>query len=226
MISGVWSWMRCFAGAIFVVAFFVMVFPAHALTIQEMQQGIDQKNAEIKKLQEAKAKYQDELKKNQQKSGTLKQEIATIDSSIQSLSGSIALTERQIEGAQLQIQELGAEISQKDSSIKNVKSGLANILATYAQYELEPQIYVLLKEDSLSQFFRRLNDSALLQKNMLAALGDLHQLRDERAAQKSQSEKKKTELQNFENNLATQKQSQVVVKNDRNNLLAITKNQD
>jgi murein DD-endopeptidase MepM/ murein hydrolase activator NlpD len=213
-------------GVIFMAAFFVMASRAKALTIQEMQQGIEQKNAEIKKLQEEKKKYQAELQKNQQKSGGLKQEIASIDSSIQSVSKTIAITQRQIERAQLQIRQLGVEISQKDSSIKKVKNGLADSVATFVRHEQEPLIYGLLRDTSLSQFFRALNEAALLQKNMLVTLGDLHQLREEQAVQKSEGEEKKNELQGFENNLTTQKQSQVAIKSDRNNLLAVTKNQE
>lgn len=209
-----------------VVAFFIATSSVHALTIQELQKGIDQKNAEIQKLQEAKKKYQAELQKNQQRSSTLKQEIANIDNSIHSLSNSIALTEGQIERARLQIQQLGLEISQKDASIQNVKNGLATIMNSFAQHEQEPQMYALFKGNSLSQFFRNLSDATLLEKNMLAALGNLHQLRNERAEEKTQSEEKKTELQGFESNLTTQKQGEVMAKNDRSNLLAITKNQE
>ncbi|MBI3442210.1 MAG: peptidoglycan DD-metalloendopeptidase family protein [Candidatus Sungbacteria bacterium] len=214
------------SGAIIAVAFFVTVFPARALTIHELQKGIDQKNAEIQKLQEAKKKYQAVLQKNRQRSSTLKQEIANIDTSIQALSSSITLTERQIERARLQIRQLGIEISQKDASMHNIKGGLANVMNTFAQHEQEPLVYVLLKGDPLSQLFKNLNDAALLEKNMLASIGDLRQLRNERAAEKSQSEEKKAELQNLESNLATQKQGQVVAKNDRSDLLAITKNEE
>lgn len=215
-----------FSAAIFLVAFFVATSPVYALTIQELQKGIEQKNAEIQKLQESKKKYLGELQKNQQRSNTLKQEIADIDNSIRNLSNSIALTERQIERARLQIQQLGLEISEKDTSIQKVKGGLATIVNSFAQHEQEPQIYALLKTNSLSRFFRTLSDATLLEKNMLLTLGDLHQLRNERATEKSQSEEKKTELQNLENNLTTQKQSQLGAKNDRSNLLAITKNEE
>lgn len=226
MISGMRRFIILFSGVIFLIAFFVAVLPAKALTIQELQKGIEQKNAEIQKLQEAKKKFQAELQKNQQRSSTLKQEISNIDNAIRSLSHGIALTERQIERAQLQIQQLGIEISQKDSSVRNIKGGLANIVNTFAQHEQESLISVLLKGNPLSQLFKNLNDAALLQKNMLASISDLRQLRNERAVEKLQSEEKKNELQNLENNLAVQKQGQVVAKNDRNNLLAITKNEE
>ena len=98
---------------IFVIASFVLVPCTHALTIDELQKGIEQKSAEIAKLQEQKKKFQDELKKNQKRSGTLKQEIANIDGSIRNLSNNIALALRKIERTQLQIQQLASEIAQK-----------------------------------------------------------------------------------------------------------------
>jgi len=226
MISGKrLSWWYLF-GVLCLIHFFVATFSAYALTIKELQKGIEQKNAEIQKLQEAKKKYQQELKKNQQQSGTLKQEIAKIDNSINSLSTGIALTERQIERARLQIQQLDLEMSQKDASIGKVKSGLATVLNSFARREQEPYIYALFRGNSLAQFFRALGEAALLEKNMLVALEGLHQLRNERAQEKSESEEKKAELQNLENNLIVQKQGQVVAKNDRSNLLAITKNEE
>ncbi len=226
MISGTRSWMGWFSGAIFLIALFAAANTVHALTIYELQRGIDQKNAEIQKLQEAKKKYQQELQKNQQRSGTLKQEIANIDNSIKSLSDSIVLTERQVERARLQIQQLGLEISQKDSSIQKVKSGLAIVLNSFAQREQEPQMYALFKGNSLAQFFRVIHDATLLEQKMLVALDDLHALRTARAQEKSKSEEKKAELQNLEGNLTVQKQGQVAAKNDRNSLLSITKNEE
>lgn len=226
MISGARQWVACSIGAIFIAAFFVMAFPARAMTIQELQKGIEQKNVEIQKLQEAKRKYQQELQKNKQKSTTLKQEIANIDNAIRDLSTSIALTERQIERTRLQIQQLGMEISRKDASIAKVKKGLASVLNAFARQEQEPKIYTFLKGDSLSHFFKVLSEATLLEKNMLATLGDLHQLRTARAAEKFESEEKKAELEGLENNLTVQKQGQVVAKSDRSNLLAITKNEE
>ena len=226
MTSRTWRFLWYFGEAVLAVVFLVMAVSTHALTIYELQKGIDQKNVEIQKLQEQKKKYQQQLQKNQQRSGTLKTEIANIDNSIKSISNSISLTERQIERARLQIQQLGLEISQKDASIGKVKSGLAIVLNSFAQREQEPYIYALFKGDSLAQFFRTIHDATLLEQNMLVALDNLHELRNERAEEKSESEEKKAELQNLENNLTVQKQGQVVAKNDRNNLLAITKNEE
>ena len=210
-----------------ILAVFFMMHPvARANALDDLKKSIDQKNEEIKKLEEDARKYRAELATKQQMGKSLKQELTRIQTNIKKLQNDIAVTQQQIKRAELQINALSYQIGDKEQAIRKLQSGLASLLALFYETEKNSSIELFFRQPTFSRFFQMIDGNAAVQKKALSALTDLHALRSELEGEKNAQEQKRDESKDLNTLLTQRRQTLVSQKIEQTQLLSITKQQE
>lgn len=199
---------------------------AFAQSTEELKKVIDQKNEEIKKLEEEAKKYRGEVYSTAERGKTLKAEIARIDKTVQQLRKEITLTEKKMKNTELEIKKTGMEIKEKDSTIKKMRSSLAEVFRAIDENDDNSLVKILLQEEGLTQFFNYLDYSSMIQSRIADSITELKTVRGELKTKKAEAEEKKEKLENLGKTLAANKNTKEDVQRERKQLLAITKNKE
>ncbi len=211
---------------------FTTAFLSYAIFVQAeedtdgLKRTIEQKNEEIRKLEEEAQKYRAEIASKQQMGNTLKDEVSRIEKTIKQLKRDIFLNEKKIQKTELEVKETSLEISQKETSIEKLRSGLAGLLQVFAEKDQASLLTTLTKYNLLSEFFQQLDYNNTLKKSILLSLDTLRVVQKELQNQKKVAEDKKKELTNFKKAISDRKKYQEETKKRQNELLAETKNQE
>ena len=214
------------AAALGAVAFFTFsVKSAHGETLSELQQAIEAKNHEIKRLEGEAAQFRAEIATRQETAKTLKGELARVDRAIVQLQRDIALTSGRARKKELEIQELGIEISDQEARIATLQKGIGAALRVLAAHDEEPLLAVMLKHQRISDFLGAADELSTLQDKALSSITELREIKKELAGQQKDAEDKKRELRDLETTLADRRAIQEGEKRARSQLLASTKNQ-
>lgn len=217
-------WCACIAACM--LAIFLITKPVHAGALDDLKKSIEQKNTEIQKLEEDAKKYRAELATKQQMGKNLKQELSRIETNIKKLKNDIAVTQQQITRAELQIIEISYQIDSKEQSIKKLTRGLAGLVSVFYQTEQNTVIELFLRQPTFSAFFQMINGNAVIEKKVLASLNDLHTLHADLEQQKSEQQIKRDESKDLSNLLRQRQQALVSQKNEQNQILSITQQQE
>ncbi len=212
--------------ALVAIAAFSLLSIARAETLEELKQEITAKNQEIKKLEDEATKFREEIASRQTQARTLAGELARIDTAIARLRKEVALTEQRIKGKQLEIKKLGIDIGDKEQSIGKIQQGLGAMIQGLSENNQTELFTVILKYGRLSDFLRQIDEAAQLQGRMLYVITTLRDLRAQLQGQKTDAEKKQSELKNLQQALAGQRMAQEGEKKSRSDLLTLTKNQE
>lgn len=207
-------------------AIFFIIQTASASVLDDLKKSIDEKNAEIQKLEEDAQKYRAELSTKQQMGKSLKQELNRIQTNIKKLQSDIAVTQQKVKRAELQITELSYQISDKEQSIKKIKNGLSSLVALFYETERNNTIELFLRQPTFSRFFQILNGNASIEKKFLSTLTDLHVLRVELEGQKNAEAVKRDESTDLRNLLKQRQQALVTQKTEQSQVLTITQQQE
>ena len=213
-------------GAMTIVAVLLLWQQGSADVIDDLKSEIEQKNAEIQKLNEEAEKYRAEVEAKQQEAQTLKAEISRVNNSIGKLQRDIAITERTVERTELEIKTLTLEILEKERAINKLRRGLAGLIQVLFEQSERPLFVSLVGNRFLSDFFTQLDYVAMLEDRILGSLDNLRVLKSDRESKKTAAEKKQQELASLKNSLGGKKAVQESIRNERNNLLSVTRNEE
>ncbi len=205
--------------AVIAIATFVFSPDSFAATIDDLKRSIEQKNAEIKKLEEEASQYRDGIFSTQRRGKTLKEELLRISNLITQFKRDISLTERKIEKKNFEIQELSVHIADKEASIQRLRTGLGNLIEVISQKDNEPLVATLLRSGVLSDFFRELDSTSLVQNKIINSLGNIRSLKRDLEIEKANAQDKKNDLESFEDTLRDQKKMQEGTRQERTGLL-------
>jgi len=200
--------------------------PGKAESTNELQKLIDRKSEEIKKLEQQSKEYRQEISNQAQTGQTLKGELAKLDLAIKKLRSDIYLNQQKISKTELEIDQTAASIQDKETSINKLHRGLAGMVQAIYENDRENMLKVLMKNPTVTAFFNQLDYAEYLQKKMLSSLEELKNLEKELQDKKIVAEGKKSDLAGLQQSLHDQKQIQEGTKDDKNDLLAVTKNQE
>lgn len=199
---------------------------AQETDIDKLQQEIEAKNEEIKKLEEEAERYRKELQTTQEQGKNLQTELARIDRTIRKLRQDIAVTRARIKKAELQISQLAADINDKEKTGEALRDGLNEILRTLYEQEHQPLIAALVQNKFLSGFFRQFDYISRAKERMLGTVKELRILREELAIKKVEAETTKEKTEDLQRLLSSRKVVVDQERNERNELLRATKNQE
>lgn len=204
----------------------LFLIPADAVTESELRVRIDQRNAQIKQLEEEIAKYQQSIAQTSEKSKTLTGEITRIETEIKRLNTDIRLTESRIGATELQIEELDIEIADKEQDIERNKDVLAATLKSIYENETEATMFVLLKNEKVSDFFTDLEHIQDLEDSVQANLFNLKNLKAGLEEERADKEGRKNDLARLHRELDDKKDIHQSAQSQKKTLLVDTKNQE
>ena len=200
--------------------------PISAATLEDLRKMVEQKNEEIRKLEEEAKKYKAEIATKQERGKSLKGEIARIQGTIRSLQNDIVITEAQIKKKELEIQETSVEISQKELHIADLRNRLGILIQLFFEQQQTSLIGMLLGTASMADFFRTLDYGGRISQKIVERLALLKELRDDLAAQKIQAEAHRNKTQELKRLLAMRHSALENQKQEQSTLLKVTQLQE
>lgn len=212
--------------AVFFIAALFMSGYARASQADDLRSKIEQRNQEIKALEEEIAQYRSKIDATESQAKTLKNQISTINATVFKLNADIKYTQSKIGKAELEIEKLLLEIADKEEEINSNRGALAQALRNVYETESQSLVEILLARDQLSDFFNELKYMEDLQNSVGNNLASLRQIKEDLQNTEARRQNEKANLLDLKGELTDRKVIQKNAYNDKNILLKDTKNKE
>ena len=192
----------------------------------DIQQQIDEQNAQIAQLDKDIAQYQKQLDAVGSQKKTLQSALSQLDLSLKKSAASINATKKKISSTQLQITQLGQGIAVKQDSIDTGEAGLSESFRQLYVSDSASFITQVLASEDFADTWREVDSHQTLQS---AISGQVEQLSTEKQSLseiKKKTEGKRAELVAQQNTLLAQQGELNATKKAQSELLAQTKSQE
>lgn len=210
----------------FLILNLLFVIPVLAATPQELKQAIEEK---AKKLQEVNNQIQNTQKQLDTVHGqknSLKKELKNIDYSINQLNLGIKSSQINIEKSTLELQELQYDISDINAGISNKKLALIKLVRELYEKDRDGLLSVFLKNKSLAASLLENQSIFNLNGGLSVELENLKVLNGQLNEKFQATTGKKQKIESENRNLKNKKSIVEDQKQERQDLLAQTKNQE
>ncbi len=201
-------------------------FFAVAQTADELQQQIDQHNAQIAQLDKEIAQYQTQLNATSAKKQTLQSQLDQLNLSIKKTTASITKTKSQISTTELQIKQLATGIAKTQGTITQERLGLEQSMRAFAEEESRPLVIQLLADENIASVWNDLQAASSLQTAIATHITDLASAKQVLTNTKTATEQKRAQLVKQQNTLLTQQGSLTATKQAQSDLLKQTRSQE
>lgn len=198
----------------------------NATEIDELRKQIDGKQGEIQRLEKQIAVYKEQIKNQKSAASTLSKQIAAMEAQIKKLQAEIQLTQAKISAAALKIEELKSDINARSIEIQKQKDNLGETIRAINDFDQETSISLVLKNDNFSDFLNQVQFIESLQQGLQTKLEEIKMLKKELEEKKISQEEQKSALENFRNELSGKNMVLASQKEDKEDLLTQTKNQE
>ena len=218
-----------FKSTIFVAVFVLLAVAGegvYAQTASELRDKIDQKDAEIARLEREIASYQSELSDLGEQKNSLATAIKELDLTKKKLNSEIAVTQNKIEKTNLKISDLSNDISDKNSSIANNINVISAGIKTASEFESSSLLEILLSEKDFSEAWTDIDNAITLREELREKVAELKEVKGELEDTRAVTIDTKNELTALRARLADQQKIVVQNTNEKNKLLAQTKNSE
>lgn len=213
------------------VIFFIGYFainPALAVAVSSsnIQDTIDAKTEEIEKLQEEIAHYQNQVSEVQGQAQTLQSVINGITANQKKLQSNLMLTTKKIDRANLTIKQNEVKIATLGNGIISNTTALNETIRSLNTQDNTPFIELLASDNSVSDFLRDIDDVLIVQATLKKNVRMMRDTRTNLVDVQKDLEAQKQELHALKNQLADQKRIVDSEKQEKDRILAETKNQE
>lgn len=195
-------------------------------TAAQIQQQIDDHNAQIQKLDSEISQYQQQLSATQGKKKTLQNSLNQITISIKKTTTTIQATQQKISATSLEIDQLGTSISDKQKAIETEQAGLAQSIRSLAQNDTVSFAESALSSQQLSDVWRDTDQVSSLHTAITNHTQQLLSVKTQLTALQNQATNKKQDLVSQKNDLQVQQGSLSAAQDAQSSLLAQTKKQE
>lgn len=205
---------------------FLSTSPASASTIDDLKQKISDNTAEINKVQQDIAKYQQQINETSKQANTLKTQIYELDLTDKKLQSDIRLTQGKITTTERTINELDGTIGTEERAIDTAHNALAEGLREQSEIDAVPIAAIALGEGTFSAFWDRAARLASFEGGIDEHLVQVRDLKRQLEDSKQQKEGEKSQLVFLKSDLASQHQTTIENKQQKDQLLFETKNEE
>lgn len=181
---------------LFIVGYSPFIGTTFASPIDELKKKIEDRNAQIKQVQEEIEKLNKEIENTSKEATTLKSKIKNLEATGKKLAVDIKLTQNKIQSAKLNIEKLNLQIGLKAEGIAEKKNSLGEFVRAINEAESANVLEVLLAENAFSDFFSNIDRLDAFQKEIKSNLiglkedkVDLEEKKEEREVYKKNTEK-------------------------------------
>ncbi|KKU10094.1 MAG: Peptidase M23 [Parcubacteria group bacterium GW2011_GWA1_45_7] len=192
----------------------------------DLKQRILDKEKEIEALEREADAYRGTLEENYSEQKTLKSQLGQIDKEIKNVNYNISITRKKLEATQLRIEELSDSIDTTQEGIGNNTGQLSELINVVNEIDNKSQLMVFLSVEQFSEFFGEIAYLDNIQEKILEKMNFLRVLKNTLETDLSSSEKAKQQYTNLRGSLDVQKGIAEDKKDEKQNILSATKNQE
>ncbi len=199
---------------------------SYAQTATEIQNAIEAKDSEIRKLEKEIAAYQSELEGLNKQKSSLQGEIKELDLTRKKLNADISVTENKIEKTTLKIQDLSLDIGDKEKSINNNVATVRQGLRTMNELEDQSIVETLLSDEDYGTVWIELDHMVSVRDNLRQATTKLRATKNVLEDTRAETIAAKNELTKLKTQLADQRKIVLQNTEEKNKLLKQTQNNE
>ena len=199
----------------------------NAQSADELKNKIDQKSAEIEKLEKDIASFQSQLNTLSKQKSTLAGSIKELDLTKKKLNADISVTQNKIDKKNLEIHGLSADITVKESNIDNNREVISSQLRSIDEYERTGLTETLLAvEKDFTNVWNDIDNMLSLREQITDQIANLKKVKGELEDTREVSIEAKNELTALRTKLSDQKK--IIEQNtaEKNKLLKQTQNSE
>ncbi len=215
-----------FLGILFLALALAPFVFSYAETASEIRDKIDQRSADIAKLEEQLKVYQTELENLAKQKNSLGVSIKELDLTKKKLETDISVTQKKIDKTNFKIEGLSSDIGDKEGAIKDHKDSIALELQKTNEFELSNVVETMLSNNNFSAMWNDIDNIATVRESMISNIAKLRETKGQLEGTRAATIDAKNELVGLKSQLADQKKVVVQNVNDKNKLLAQTKNNE
>ena len=199
---------------------------ANVSDAQTDSERIAELHKQIEALEKEADLYRGNIASEQAKAKSLQGEISILNNQISKIQAQINITSKNIDKTRIEILGLDSEIVDTQKRIEYKKDTIGRLLSEVYRQDNENLLLVLLKNLNISNFFIKTQALASVNTSLLGLIDELRGEKDILETQKSGSEVKKQELEDFNYKQKLQNNSLTQTKTGKNQLLTQTKGQE
>ncbi|MDP3962422.1 MAG: peptidoglycan DD-metalloendopeptidase family protein [bacterium] len=207
-----------------IFSFFLFFSFAAAQSVSELKVKIDERNNNIKLLEEEIKKYQAEIEGLGKQASSLKNTISSLDLSRKKLEADLSVTQNKIQATNLEITELSLQIGDKNQRIVDGKRVISQALYAISQISSDSLVTTLLSSKTLAEAWNNADELNTLQSGVRDRIHDLKSVKLSLEDNKKKTEAKKSQLVSLQKDLSNQKKILAETVKEKNSLLSQTKN--
>ncbi|RJQ14015.1 hypothetical protein C4553_01665 [Candidatus Parcubacteria bacterium] len=196
------------------------------IELEQLQKELEVKEQEARELEEKAEELNQSIEETQKQKDSLTKEIQLLNSRINKLNLDIKYTQNRISKTNLEINSLEYKIEEKIFEIENKTKAMTSVIQSLYEAEQEQPLIAILRNESISDMVAQINYLSTLESQLLANLRQLKDLRDNLTNEKRKQEGLKTDLTKLKNKLADQQNVEAWQRQQKNQVLKDTKNQE
>ena len=199
---------------------------SYAQTAQELNEKINQKNADIDKLEKEIKLYQTEIDDLGKQKNSLNVSLKQLDLTQKKLVADIAVTQNKIDKTNFKIKELNLEIDNKGDIISNNIEAISLGIRKMNELEQNDVLTTILSENDFTIIWNDIDNMTTVSDKIRETIIDLKQARNDLEDTRKETTDAKNELLALKSKLADQKK--IVDQNtaEKKKLLTQTKNSE
>jgi len=217
--------LKCQISIFLLFSFFFLLLPFSVFAQSEEDRMAELRN-QIEELERQAGRYRDNIASEREEADSLKKEISIIQNQINKTQTQIYLTGKRIDTTEIEIESTGEDIFDTESTISYQKATIAELLLSVYRRDNESLLVTLVKNNSISDFFREAQYSATINESLLGLIGQLKNTKDNLHEQKDDLEDQKYGLERLNNQQYYEKLSLSETRSGKDDLLYITKGQE
>src|SRR3989344_815087 len=222
-----WQFSSIFFSILLIFIFYaVPVFFSSAQSEQDIRNKINQKDADIEKLEAEIKTYQGQLNTLGQQKSSLSGAIKELDLTKKKLQTDIALTEKKIDKTNLTIESLSSDIGTKEEVIANHKKSIALELQKTDEIERTGIVETVLSENDFTVIWNDIDNMITVREKIVEDIAQLRQVKEELEGTREVSIRAKAELTALKSKLSDQQKIVIQNTSEKNKLLQQTKNNE
>ena len=209
-----------------IILLIIPVSFSYAENAQELQEKINQKDADIDKLEEEIKVYQAELDNLDKQKSSLSGSIKQLDVTKKKLVTDISVTQKKIDKTNLKIQSLSTDIKSKQDFIMNNIESIKLEIRKTNELELNNVLQTLLSEDDFTTIWNDIDNIITVREKIRKDIIRLREIKGELEDTRKETISAKNEQVALKSKLSDQQKIVVQNTNEKNKLLKETKNSE
>src|SRR3989338_3308806 len=209
-----------------IILLIIPVSFSYAENAQELQEKINQKDADIDKLEEEIKVYQAELDNLDKQKSSLSGSIKQLDVTKKKLVTDISVTQKKIDKTNLKIQSLSTDIKSKQDFIMNNIESIKLEIRKTNELELNNVLQTLLSEDDFTTIWNDIDNIITVREKIRKDIIRLRKIKGELEDTRKETISAKNEQVALKSKLSDQQKIVVQNTNEKNKLLKETKNNE